>query len=74
MIPINLIKKLRVNKEMTQMQVAKACGVTQGTVASWEKGTGFPKSERLATVAQVLGCDIETLLRAAVERQAEKAG
>ena len=61
-------------KEMTQTQVAEACGVTQGTVVSWEKGTCFPKAEKIPIVASVLGCDCETLIRAAVERKARKAG
>ena len=61
-------------KEMTQTQVAEACGVTQGTVVSWEKGTCFPKAEKIPAVASVLGCDCETLIRAAVERKQRKAG
>lgn len=68
-IDINLIKKLRVNKEMTQAQLAQACGVTQGSVAMWEKGGAFPRPEKLLTVSRVLGCDIETLLRMAEERK-----
>jgi transcriptional regulator with XRE-family HTH domain len=43
-IHINLIKKLRVNKEMTQKELAEACGVSQGTVAQWEAGICFPKT------------------------------
>ena len=74
MIPINLIKKLRVMKELTQTQVAEACGVTQGTIAGWEKGTCFPKAEKIPTVAEVLGCDCEALIREAVERKTRKAG
>jgi transcriptional regulator with XRE-family HTH domain len=74
MIPINLIKKLRVLKEMTQTQFADACGVTQGTVAGWEKGTCFPKADKIPTIANVLGCDCETLIQAAVERKIRKAG
>lgn len=69
-----MIKKLRVMQEMTQSQVAEACGVTQGTVVGWEKGTCFPKAEKIPTVARVLGCDCETLIRAAVERKARRAG
>ena len=34
---INPIKRLRINREMTQTELAAACGVTQGTVAGWEK-------------------------------------
>lgn len=59
---------------MTQTQVAKACGVTQGTVVGWEKGTCFPRADKIQTVAKVLGCDCETLVRAAMERKARKAG
>lgn len=61
-------------QEMTQSQVAEACGVTQGTVVGWEKGTCFPKAEKIPTVARVLGCDCDTLIRAAVERKARRAG
>lgn len=66
---INLIKKLRVNNEMTQMQLAKACGVTQGAVVCWENGTGFPKAEKILTVARVLNCEADALLHMAEERQ-----
>ena len=68
-IHINLIKKNRVLKEMTQSQLAEACGVTQGTVAQWEKGTAFPKAGKIPTLSRVLGCDSEELLQMAEERQ-----
>ena len=73
MISINLIKKLRVNKEMTQVELAKACGVSQGTVAQWEKGLCFPKAEKISTLSCVLGCSNDVLLRMAEERR-KKAG
>ena len=66
---INLIKKLRVNKEMTQTQLAKACGVSQGTVVSWEKGTGFPRAGKIPVIARVLNCDSSLLLQMAEARQ-----
>ena len=68
-ININLIKKLRVNQEMTQMELANACGVTQGTVAMWESGRCFPKAALIGTVARALGCESEMLLRMAEERR-----
>lgn len=70
-IQINLIKKLRVNREMTQMELAKACGVTQGTVASWEKGSCFPNAGKIGRVARALGCDSQLLLKMAEERTRE---
>ena len=69
MIPINLIKKLRVNKEMTQLELAEACGVTQGTVAQWEKGVCFPKAGKIPALSRVLECDCDELLKMAEERQ-----
>lgn len=71
---INLIKKLRVNKEMTQTELATACGVTQGTVAQWEKGIAFPKAGKIPTLCRILGCDSNLLLAAAEEQQKKKVG
>lgn len=70
---MNLIKKLRINKELTQVQLAEACGVTQGTVAQWEKGLCFPKAEKISTLCRVLDCSSDVLLRMA-EKRREKAG
>ena len=66
---INLIKKLRVNKELTQKQLGEACGVTQGTVAQWEKGICFPKAGKIPALSRVLECDSAELLRMAEERE-----
>ena len=71
---MNLIKKLRINKELTQLQLAEACGVSQGTVAQWEKGLCFPKTEKIPTLSRVLECESDLLLRMAEERQKRKAG
>ena len=68
---INQIKKLRIEKEMTQLQLAKACGVSQGAIAMWEKGICFPKSGRIMTVARVLGCESDLLLQMAEEKRKE---
>ena len=69
MIHINLIKRLRVNKEMTQAQLAEACGVSQGTVAQWEKGICFPKAGKIPALSRVLECNCDELLQMAEERQ-----
>jgi transcriptional regulator with XRE-family HTH domain len=68
-IDINQIKKLRVNKELTQAQVAEACGVSQGTVAQWEKGLCFPRAAKIPALSRVLECDSEELLRLAEDHQ-----
>ena len=68
-VHINPIKRLRINRELTQKKLADACGVTQGTVALWEKGVCFPKSEKIPVISRVLGCNIEDLLRMAEKRR-----
>ena len=59
---------------MTQKQLAEACGVTQGTVAQWEKGLCFPKAGKIPALSRVLGCDSDQLLQMAEERQNDKVG
>lgn len=71
---MNLIKKLRINAEKTQAELAAACGVSQGTVALWEHGKAFPRSGKIGAVAAALGCDPADLLREAENRNEKEAG
>lgn len=71
---MNFIKKLRINAEKTQAEIAAACGVTQGTVAHWEHGKAFPRTEKIGAVAAALGCNPADLLREAENRKETKAG
>ena len=64
-VAINLIRRLRINAQMTQQELAVACGVTQGAVSQWEKGLSFPTTRKICTVARVLGCDADKLLELA---------
>lgn len=57
------------NKELTQKELGEACGVSQGTVAQWEKGNCFPKAGKIPALSRVLECDSDELLRMAEEHQ-----
>ncbi len=57
------IKELRVNKKLTQEELAEAIGVTQACVAMWETGKALPNSDKLPKLAEVLGCSIDDLYR-----------
>ena len=59
------IKEARKALGMTQEQLAKALGVTQGAVAQWEKGISHPAFEKLSQVASVLNMTIDELMRKA---------
>ena len=47
---------------LTQLDVAKASGVSKQAVSKWEKGDTFPKGESLFLLAKALKCDAYWLL------------
>jgi transcriptional regulator with XRE-family HTH domain len=61
MDPVSFAKRLRESRqraELTQLQVADACGLTKGAVSAWEQGvTDSILAENLFCVADVLRVD-----------------
>ena len=49
---------------MTQAQLAKLLGVTQGAVSQWEKGLTHPAFEMWSKLSEALGVKIEDLVKA----------
>lgn len=49
------LKKARLERELTQIDVAKAVGVSLVSYRNWEDGVTTPKDENLARLEQVLG-------------------
>jgi transcriptional regulator with XRE-family HTH domain len=47
----------RQQKQLTQVAVAKALGVSQSAVAQWEAGRSFPSSALAPQIEQLLGID-----------------
>lgn len=58
---VNKLKILRVTKGMSQQELAKALGVTQGAVSQWETGIKQPNEKMLCRLAEVLECDSKEL-------------
>ncbi len=56
------LKTLRKKAGMTQMDAAKALGISDAAVAQWETGETFPSSKRLTEIAKLYGCTIDELL------------
>lgn len=48
---------------MTQTQLAKAVGASLSAVVTWEKGTRSPQMAALKSLAIVLGCTTDELLK-----------
>lgn len=49
------LKELRLKNGMTQIDVAKAVGVTMNSYVRWEKGANQPTEENLQKLKEVLG-------------------
>ncbi|MBQ9930931.1 MAG: helix-turn-helix domain-containing protein [Firmicutes bacterium] len=57
-----LIKSLRVEKGLTQNQLADLLGVSHKAVSKWETGKGFPDLSLLPALSAHFGVDLEKLL------------
>lgn len=63
MMKINeIIKERRLQKNMTQEQLAFALGVSTPAVNKWEKGASYPDITTLPALARMLDTDLNTLL------------
>ena len=46
------IKELRIQKQMSQMDLAKATGISQSAIAKWELGKTEPTASALIVLAR----------------------
>lgn len=51
----------RVNKKMTQEEVAKALGVSKSTVVAWENDKRYPNAKQMSDMANLYGISIENI-------------
>ena len=56
------LAKMRQSRSVTQEELAKAVGVSQETICSWENETRTPNIEKLKQLANALGCSYAELL------------
>lgn len=55
------LKELRIEKGMSQQELAKACGFTNGAIAYWELGQREPKFGAVIILAKFFGVSLEYL-------------
>jgi len=58
----NRIKVQRKTLSLSQHDLAKACGVSQSTVANWERGGHIPRQATLARIAKALNIEESWLI------------
>lgn len=54
--------QLRIEKKMTQKQVAKKIGVSHQLISMWELGKSKPSSERLKLLSEIYGVKVDYLV------------
>ncbi len=57
-----MIKNLRISRNLTQTEVAKILGITQGTYQKYEKGQVEPTIQTLITLADFYGVTLDYLV------------
>lgn len=62
-----IIRSLRKNKNMTQLELAEKLGVSDKAVSKWERGCGAPDVSLLPALSAELNADIESLLSGEME-------
>lgn len=55
------LKAARVNKNLTQEQVADELKVTKKTVGSWESGKTHPKLEKIEPLCELYGVSYDDI-------------
>ena len=65
------LRQLRVQKGLTQQQLAKELFVDRSSVAHWESGRRVPDAMMLSRLAEALEVDVSVLVSAAAEREDE---
>ena len=73
MEPMNMftdtLKKLRTEKGLSQIQLARAMFVNNATISRWESGHRLPSADMIARLAKVLEVDVGTLLSTAAQSE-----
>lgn len=58
------IERFRKKANISQVELAKKLGVTQGAISQWEKGIAVPQANKLPEIAKILNCSVDELVNA----------
>lgn len=64
-----MLKELRVNAGITQVELGKYLGVKQNTISNWETGRSRPDIEKTAKIAEVLGVTIDEVIDCFIKKK-----
>jgi len=70
----NLIRSLRRQQGLTQLQLAQRLSVSDKAVSKWERGLGCPDLSLLPSLSNILGVDMEKLLKGELDARDKLGG
>lgn len=63
----NFIRDIRIEKGLTQQNIADALHISNKTVSKWERAQGCPDISVLSRLSEILGVDIQKMLEGDLE-------
>ena len=69
-----LIRALRIEHNLTQLQLAELLHISDRTVSKWERGLGCPELTLLPDLSRVFGVDMESLLTGELNKNPSSGG
>lgn len=69
-----LIRYLRIEKNMTQKQLADKMRLSDKTISKWERGLGLPDISYLTELSEILKVNIEEILKGNLSQNAFQGG
>lgn len=59
MVFADKLQSLRKSKGLSQEELAEKCNVTRQSVSKWETGLGYPETEKLLILCEILDVDLD---------------
>lgn len=69
-----LLRRLRLEKQMTQRQLAQLLCISEQAVSKWERGVGMPDVSFLPRLAEIFSVSTEKLLSGSLETNEPEGG
>ena len=65
----SIIRRVRLDRKMTQKQLAEKMNISDKTISKWECGSGNPDVSLILELSSILGISIQDLLVGYEKRQ-----
>ena len=69
-----IIKTLRKDKGMTQLELSRLLNVTDRAVSKWERGLGCPDVSLLTKLSEIFSVDIGSIIDGSMEENEKRSG